>query len=299
MKLTDFTFYKNTPFTDFQNTILFNSNKERDDYFNSHFDTISFENMRFNFIRDRGTIRISTSYLNIAGVNYCKFNSDFEKDFIYYAYVMDYQYINDNTTELTLLIDGIMTFCQGDTLSKFNNLSVTRKHLRKSEYNKRLTELKNNDDRSEEHTSELQSRFYLVCRLLLEILNVYIIILHNTPIPTIFPYTTLFRSDYQYINDNTTELTLLIDGIMTFCQGDTLSKFNNLSVTRKHLRKSEYNKRLTELKNNDDVIKTYTKSYTDTEKLLFDELDVLMQVSCSLTADFGKVDDPKIETSEG
>src|SRR5699024_4760947 len=36
-----------------------------------------------------------------------------------------------------------------------------------------------------------------------------------------------------------------------------------------------------------------------TEKLLFDELDVLMQVSCSLTADFGKVDDPKIETSEG
>src|SRR5699024_11162744 len=58
-------------------------------------------------------------------------------------------------------------------------------------------------------------------------------------------------------------------------------------------------KRLTELKNNDDVIKTYTKSYTDTEKLLFDELDVLMQVSCSLTADFGKVDDPKIETSEG
>src|SRR5699024_9540887 len=84
------------------------------------------------------------------------------------------------------------------------------------------------------------------------------------------------------------------DGIMTFCQGDTLSKFNNLSVTRKHLRKSEYNKRLTELKNNDDVIKTYTKSYTDTEKLLFDELDVLMQVSCSLTADYGKVDDDKI-----
>ena len=193
MKLTDFTFYKNTPFTDFQNTILFNSNEERDNYFNTHFDTISFENMRFNFIRDRGTIRISTSYHNIAGVNYCKFNSDFEEDLIYYAYVMDYQYINDNTTELTLLIDGIMTFCQGDTLSKFNNLSVTRKHLRKSEYNKRLTELKNNDD----------------------------------------------------------------------------------------------------------VIKTHTKRYTDTEKLLFDELDVLMQVSCSLTADFGKVDDPKIETSEG
>src|SRR5699024_1276217 len=160
-------------------------------YFNTHFDTISFENMRFNFIRDRGTIRISTSYHNIAGVNYCKFNSDFEKDFIYYAYVMDYQYINDNTTELTLLIDGIMTVGQGDTLSKFNDLSVTRKHLRKSVYNKRLTELKNNDD----------------------------------------------------------------------------------------------------------VIKTYTISYTDTENLLFDELYLLMQVSCSLTAVIGKVDDFKIDIS--
>src|SRR5699024_4275895 len=143
MKLTDFTFYKNTPFTDFQNTILFNSNKERDDYFNSHFDTISFENMRFNFIRDRGTIRINNYYNNKVGINYFKFNTDYEKEFIYYVYVMYYEYINDNTTELTLIIDVIMTFCKGDTLSKYNNLSVTRKHLRKSEYNMRLTELKN------------------------------------------------------------------------------------------------------------------------------------------------------------
>src|SRR5699024_5035668 len=105
--------------------------------------------------------------------------------------------------------------------------------------------------------------------------------------------------DYKYINDETTEISLLIDGIMTFCQGDTLSKFKNLSVTRKHLPRYEYNNRITELKNNDDVIKTYSKRYTHTDKLLFEDLDVLMQVSCSLTADFGKVDDPKIETSEG
>src|SRR5207249_3780437 len=38
--------------------------------------------------------------------------------------------------------------------------------------------------RSEEHTSELQSRFDLVCRLLLLLL----------PTSTLFPYTTLFRS---------------------------------------------------------------------------------------------------------
>ena len=191
MKLTDFTFYKNTPFTDFSNTILFKDNKERDNYF-SIFDSINFDGIRFNFIRDRGMIRVSTPYHLLKGVNYCKFKSDFE-DITYYCYVMDYQYLNDNTTEISLLIDGIMTFCQGNTLNKFKNLSVTRKHLSRTEYNNRIDELKNNDD----------------------------------------------------------------------------------------------------------VIKSYTKRYTHTDKLLFKDLDVLMQVSCSLSADFGEVDDPKIETSEG
>src|SRR5690554_6469310 len=41
--------------------------------------------------------------------------------------------------------------------------------------------------RSEEHTSELQSRPHLVCRLLLEKIR-------PPPTPTLFPYTTLFRS---------------------------------------------------------------------------------------------------------
>src|SRR5438309_801717 len=39
-------------------------------------------------------------------------------------------------------------------------------------------------ERSEEHTSELQSQFHLVCRLLLPL----------PPTSTLFPYTTLFRS---------------------------------------------------------------------------------------------------------
>src|SRR5437762_610213 len=41
-----------------------------------------------------------------------------------------------------------------------------------------------NERRSEEHTSELQSPMYLVCRLLLR----------RSPGSTLFPYTTLFRS---------------------------------------------------------------------------------------------------------
>lgn len=193
MKLTDFTFYKNTPFTDFTNTILFSSNEERDKYFDYRFESISFLNIRFNFIRDRGIVKITTPYHAMAGVNYCRFTSDFEPNVTYYAYVMDYKYLNDDTTEVQLLIDGIMTFCQGDTLSKFNNLRVTRKHLSRHEYESRIRELKNNDD----------------------------------------------------------------------------------------------------------VIKTHTKRYTHTNQLLFKDLDVLIQISCSLTAEFGNVDDPKIESSDG
>lgn len=193
MKTSEIIFYKNTPFIDFQNTILFDSNKIRDDYFNSRFDFISYGISRFNFIRDKSTLRVNTSIFSMQGVNYCRFTSEIEPDTTYYAFVMGYKYINDQTTEVNLIIDPIMSFCQGDTLSKFSNLSITRKHMKRSEYVQRLPELK--------------------------------------------------------------------------C--------------------------------NDDVIKTHTKAYSHTEKLLFKDLSVLMQVSCSLTADFGNVDDPKIRTSSG
>src|SRR5437763_1893223 len=65
-----------------------------------------------------------------------------------------------------------------------------------------------NDQRSEEHTSELQSPMYLVCRLLLEKKNKSKILLYHIFFSfyiffslcprllcyTLFPYTTLFRS---------------------------------------------------------------------------------------------------------
>src|SRR6266498_3233214 len=54
--------------------------------------------------------------------------------------------------------------------------------------------------RSEEHTSELQSRPQLVCRLLLEKKNVtlfsllLLLVIRRPPRFTLLPYTTLFRS---------------------------------------------------------------------------------------------------------
>ena len=59
MKVTEFTFFKNTPLTNFQNTIHFNSNSERDNHFlnGGHYPTLTSQSDRvFNFIRDRSEV---------------------------------------------------------------------------------------------------------------------------------------------------------------------------------------------------------------------------------------------------
>ena len=90
MDLTKITFYKNTPLIDFQNTIHFKSNSERDTFFDDTYDKIEFENP-FNWIRDKSTIKTSIPYENLQGVNYCRFKSDFDNGQWFYAYVIGYR----------------------------------------------------------------------------------------------------------------------------------------------------------------------------------------------------------------
>ena len=75
MKLTNFRFFKNTTLIDFQNTIHFGSNSERDAFFleGNHYPELNVQNMDFNFIRDRSTIDLPVSYDAMRGVNYCTF----------------------------------------------------------------------------------------------------------------------------------------------------------------------------------------------------------------------------------
>lgn len=194
MKTTQFTFFKNTPLIDFQNTIHFKSNAERDAFFleGGHYSTLFLSNNNFNFVRDRSSVVLDTSYDSMRGVNYCTFLSDFE-NMRYYAYVVDYEYLNDNAVRVNLLIDGIMTYTQGGVLEQLPNLKIIRQHLKLSNYNANIWELKNNDD----------------------------------------------------------------------------------------------------------ILKCYTKSYFHTDRILFDELVVLISASVNLKADFGDVDDPKMVTSSG
>ena len=153
MKLTKFKFFKNTPLIDFQNTIHFSSNAERDSFFlrENHYPVLVIEHDNFNYIRDKSSVKISVKYEDMQGVNYCTFKSEFE-DTRFYAYVMNYEYLNSDmetgldTIRVDLLIDGIMTFTQGNLLEQLTNLNIQRQHLPMKAYEEHLFELKNNDD---------------------------------------------------------------------------------------------------------------------------------------------------------
>jgi len=104
---------------------------------------------------------------------------------------------------------------------------------------------------------------------------------------------------YEYINPTNIRVYLLIDGIMTYTQGAVLQALPNLSIQRQHLTETNYTHSLWELKNNDDILKTNTKSYFHTDRILFTDLLVLISASVDLQSDFGTVDNPKIKTSSG
>ena len=157
MKFTKFIFFKNTPLVDFQNTILFNNNEERDNFFlnGNHYQTLtSVLNKEYNFIRDRSEITLDINYFDMLGVNYGTFVSDFEPNTRYYFYVLNYKYVNDNAIKIQFVIDSIMTYCQGQVLNQLSNLKIDREHLSKNDYQTYLRYLKTNSDTLNVYTKE-------------------------------------------------------------------------------------------------------------------------------------------------
>jgi hypothetical protein len=148
MKLTQFVLYKNTYFTDMQNTVHFESNQKRDEFFDTEFanngNTYRFDS-NFNFRRDRGTIKVPDTFENLMGFNYCRFVNGFDGK-TYYAYIVSMSYLNDATTQLDIVIDVVMTYTQGNVLETLQNVEVIRQHLPKWELDQRMDWLRNNDD---------------------------------------------------------------------------------------------------------------------------------------------------------
>lgn len=147
MKLTQFTLYKNTLFTDMQNTVHFNSNNERDMFFDREFtgENVKTFESSFNFRRDMGTLKVPELFENLMGFNYCRFVNGFDKK-TYYAYIVSMKYLNDNTTQLDIVIDTVMTYTQGNILENLQNVEVIRQHLPQNIMNRRMDFLRNNSD---------------------------------------------------------------------------------------------------------------------------------------------------------
>ena len=134
-------------FTDMQNTLHFNSNSERDNWFDSHFtgsNCLEFPN-RFNYRYDRGTVNVPMEMESLQGFNYCRFVDGWDGK-AYYAFIVKTTYLNDKTTQLDLVIDVVMTYTQGNVLENLQNVEVIRQHLPLNEHFNREEYLRTNND---------------------------------------------------------------------------------------------------------------------------------------------------------
>lgn len=145
MKLTEIQLLKNTPFTDLVNTIHFESDTERDLFFDSHYDKITFEN-KFDMVKDRLTIQAPLSPGQTYGVNYARFRSEYDNNKWYYCFVTNCEYINDRVMNVYLMIDTVMTFLQGDFTPFLSNVQVLRQSLNMSSFSKYKDYLLTNSD---------------------------------------------------------------------------------------------------------------------------------------------------------
>lgn len=144
-QICKFVFFRNTPLVDFQNTIHFKSNNERDNFFlNLNMYDTFLKDVDFNYVRDKSTLILPTDFENMKGINYCTFKNP-DHDTRYYAYVTECEYLNDNACRITLVVDPVMTYTQGEILTE-PKVNIERQHLTKNEYEEFLPLLRNNDD---------------------------------------------------------------------------------------------------------------------------------------------------------
>lgn len=143
MNLTKFVFYENTELVNIQNTIHFENNQIRDDFF-ERYNKLEFESL-FNFRRDRGLLKVPKLYEDLLKFNYGYFINQKENR-RYYFFITDYEYLNDNTTQATIMPDFVMTFCQGNRLNEIGQVEIMRQHVTQNRYNELEQYLRNTDD---------------------------------------------------------------------------------------------------------------------------------------------------------
>lgn len=145
MQLNTIELYKNTPFTTFNKVLNFSSNEKRDQAFDSGRWEKKTWKKSFNMVRDRLTVQLSGALESFRGFNYGSFR-DVRSGVRYFFYAVQFRYVNDNTTEVVMVIDTFMTFAQGKRLAGITNVQISRQHLPSGQYEERLQYLRTNDD---------------------------------------------------------------------------------------------------------------------------------------------------------
>lgn len=147
MKLTEIDFFYNTPFNDFQNFIHFKSDEERDSFFEGRYNMMSYiPPRRFNFVKDRLSLRTTLTTKQTYGLNYCRFRSEFDNNKWYYARVINTRYINDGVTVIDMVLDVVTTFLTGDFTKDIGLVQVQRMSLAGANLVKYKQWIMNNND---------------------------------------------------------------------------------------------------------------------------------------------------------
>lgn len=148
MKTSKVTLFYDTPLTTFNDTIHFDSNNERDEYFlggTNRFNRVELEG-DYNFIKDNLTLRISEiPYNQTNGINYGTI-LDGTTGQRYYFFVLGIRFTGTPVVLYDIVIDVLMTYTQGATLTDLRNVMVRRQHLPNNIYTQYLKKLQTNDD---------------------------------------------------------------------------------------------------------------------------------------------------------
>lgn len=147
MKLSTVTFYKNTPFTKLNETVIFKSETERNSFLSNFF--MKTTKPYYNIVRDRLTLQVSLSFTEASQINFIRVNGaldDGKTD--YYFQVGNVKYDNDDTSILEIVPDVLFTYCAiGDIVpNNARAVMVEREHLTKEHVNERKVKLGTNDD---------------------------------------------------------------------------------------------------------------------------------------------------------
>lgn len=119
--------YSNIPITDVQQ-IVFKSRTEQNTYFATK---KTAEKADCSYIRKTGRLRIEYSAATVLAADYISFRNESFENTTFYAKIVDFEYVNNTTTDILYQIDRFQTFMFD---VRYHSSSIIREHLTESQH---------------------------------------------------------------------------------------------------------------------------------------------------------------------